>query len=392
MTDPRIIDLQAPILLLAQEMVGKTIKSHMKHVMGQRTEVINEQDKPTPSPSILLKLEEDSTIYVRVILHELRTQGWPEVDELEAISQARKPIGGFSAISQVTRILNWSTDEYQACDQLSFELDAKLSAFYEQALLPPSSSTPRELMEAIGLPPETWFIPVCDDPNGLTGHLLELPKEMPAQTRKAFIALADNLYLSWLAKWDVAFSDERIESVSALPWLTYVMPKSKQKGGYKTPNARLIDICSCFAHKVHNNAWPEKPLTTKEILQLKGFYGDWLSCNKAEPVADQDREKQDIDPRKRISHWREGRKITALNFTDLWEALCNKRIHAPWPVYLGALFWKHTLTRQRLQQQPDLLEKVETRYMYWWRHHLKKVQAEKVGKPDTPQPAFLSKI
>lgn len=389
---------------LFEESLGRTMTGLMKHALGLRTNEVQALRAPQASPDDLNKALSSSKSYFMAIVNEMSATEKMESDEegqfsrhLQALEKL-VPIGGFSALSKLLITLQGPPARYSGILQTAYSFDVLIRQVTESEAKEVSSFSIRRSLKSLALPQAPYLEPVRQNEITLSAEALDLGDRLSDKERHSLCILADNLYLSWLARLDIEFSAEQLHSVAPRPWLALLIPRLDQgkinrshgqkrlpNGWYTHPNIRLINLCSCFSQKLLQGRWPDAPMPRRELIKLPGFAGDWRrsKAHLDNPVS------MDRDPEKMITNWSQGRDLDHGDFCDIWEGCCGAPAlpSAPWPIFIASRFWALMLPKARLQNSPDLAEDARQRYLKWWNHHLD--QDKKAGRafPGTaPQP------
>lgn len=372
---------------LMEESHGRTMTGLMKHEMGLRTNEIQALRSPHASSDDLSKALSSSKSYFMAIVNEISALEKMDENEEEKISRHLQtleklaPIGGFSALSIFLTTLQGPPARYLGILQTAYSFDVLIRKVTESEAEEVSSFSIRHSLKSLSLPQSPYLEPVRQDEITLSEDALDLGEQLISKERRSLCILADNLYLSWLARLDIEFSAEQLCSVAPSPWLALLIPRIDQEkinrsrgqkrlpnGWYTHPNTRLINLCSCFSQKQLEGRWPDAPMPRKELIKLPGFAGNWRK-SKAHP---DNPASTDRDPEKMITNWSQGRSLDYGDFWDIWEGCCGAPAlpSTPWPAFIAARFWALMLPKARLQKNPELAEDARQRYLKWWNYHL----------------------
>lgn len=395
---------------LFEESLGRTMTGLMKHEVGLRTNEVQALRAPQASPDDLNKALSSSKNYFMAIVKEISATEKMELDEEEKLSRHLQaleplvPIGGFSALSKLLITLQGPPARYSGILQIAYSFDVLIRKVTEIEAKEISGFSIRRSLKSLSLPQAPYLEPVRQDEITLSEEALDLGDQLTSKERRSLCILADNLYLSWLARLDIEFSAEQLCSVAPSPWLALLIPRIDQEkinrsrgqkrlpnGWYTHPNTRLINLCSCFSQKLLEGRWPDAPMPRKELIKLPGFAGNWRK-SKAHP---DNPTSTDRDPEKMITNWSQERNLDYGDFWDIWEGCCGAPAlpSTPWPAFIAARFWALMLPKARLQKNPELVEDARQRYLKWWSYHLN--EDKKAGRtfPGTaPQPQCLDLV
>src|SRR5690606_9961048 len=147
---------------------------------------------------------------------------------LQALEQL-VPIGGLSALSKLLIILQGPPARYSGIWQTAYSFDVLIRQVTEMEAKEISGFSIRRSLKSLSLPQGPYLEPVRQDEMTLSAEALDLGDQLSNNERHSLCILADNLYLSWLARLDIEFSAEQLHSVAPNPWLALLIPRLDQE-------------------------------------------------------------------------------------------------------------------------------------------------------------------
>lgn len=199
-------------------------------------------------------------------------------------------------------------------------------------------------------------------------------------------AVTVNLLFSLLALWEVESNWKFFQRFQQRSVFSLLLPRAlidgegrvlKKRGVFQLPIRRLIDLAGALAYRYREKAWPERPLSVRELTIIccreteRGFV-DWR------------------DGTTRLL-WPDFERIGRYLFYRGDEVEREGSVPVLTPLFCAASLFQMLLVEKDLKGRTRSITIPSDEYSYWYeRHALEQRQASAVTFGDTPWPAWLT--
>lgn len=312
--------------------------------------------------------------------------GWTEDEVNEWIEQHPQSKGSAFILSSLVYTHQWIDRPYELTLAVAGDIDC-----FDEALGEAVRKNDLDAVKASLLAVEQ-LQPGCLNPLSNDGHELpslreEIASASDAEAMEPYLNLVTtNLLLSFLAQWDIEFSNLFFPQLEPRQVFAMVFPRIhpdaiKGEDGHYEGRRDLF--------------W----LPVRRLIELIAVIGEYerRSSPRRVPKVKDIGARADVSMASLVS-WRDGtKKLKGSDFRHLWHGLCTRRgetgpIPEPWPLYLAAMLADQYMVGRGENYSVVSIKRFDALYQHWWERHFKAWKAS--GRPvgEKPWPILFNEI
>lgn len=317
------------------------------------------------------------------ILDDLRKRGFDEVERAARFEQMPRSLTGqFIFCSEILGEL-----EYPNTRSFALKIDA-LGREFTEARLDNDLPRAKKLLQTTIWLDQSYFSGNGDELRATRRPELLADFEAAdswSSLHRPVGGVTVNLLFSLLALWEIESNQRLFQPFQKRSVFSFLFPRARieeegplctKRDVFEYPIRRLIDLSAALAHRHHEQAWPAKALTVKELKLIcfresERTFVDWR------------------DGTKRLL-WSDFERIGRYLFYRGDDIEGGGSVPLLTPLFCAATLFQMLLVERDSTSRTRSITIPSAEYSYWYERHALEQQASGVTFGDTPWPAWFT--